>query len=180
MAVRVKPVTLWRVEVNNEPGALAQTLEPLANARADLQIVMGYRLPDDPNRAAIEIAPVAGQRATAAAQSAGLSESHIPALHVEGDNRAGLGHAIASALAGAQINMDFLMAVVVGGRHSTVIGFETEDDARRAVPLVKQAAAPGRRAASGAATRKTAGGRTRKGVRARGAAGSRKRSRARV
>jgi hypothetical protein len=45
MAVTVKSATLWRREVENRPGALASTLEPLAKARVDLRVVMGYRLP---------------------------------------------------------------------------------------------------------------------------------------
>jgi len=34
MALTVKRITLWRREVENEPGILAGTLEPLANAGA--------------------------------------------------------------------------------------------------------------------------------------------------
>ena len=143
MAVRVKPVTLWRVEVGDEPGALARALAPLASARTDLQVVMGYRYPNDRSRAAIEIAPVTGARGPAAAQAAGFSDSGVAALQVEGDNRAGLGHAIANAVAAAGINMDFLMAQVTGGRYSTIIGFENQNDATRAVPVIKKAAAGG-------------------------------------
>src|SRR5437879_3595190 len=43
MAVTVKKVTLWRSEVENKTGVLANALEPLAKAGADLQVVMGYR-----------------------------------------------------------------------------------------------------------------------------------------
>jgi hypothetical protein len=150
MAVRVRPISLWRTEVDNQPGALARTLEPLT--ASNLQVVMGYRLPGNTGRAAIEVAPVAGARATTAAQTAGLSESGIAALVVEGEDRPGLGHAIARALADAGINMEFLMAQVAGGRHSTVIGFENSNDAERAVPLIKKAAAPLR-----GGSRKTAG-----------------------
>lgn len=152
MAVRVKPITLWRVEVGNEAGALARTLAPLASARTDLQVVMGYRFPNDRSRAAIEVAPVTGTKSTAAAQSAGFSDAGIPAVRVEGDNRPGLGHAIAHALGQAGINIDFLMAQVSAGRHATVIGFDTQEDAARAVPLIQKAAAAPRQAAG----RKTA------------------------
>src|SRR5688500_10140216 len=103
MQLRVRPLALWRGEVDNQPGALAKTLEPLAAARADLQVVMGYRLPGDRARAAIEVATVAGARAGAAAEAAGLRAAAISALRVEGDNRAGLGHAVAKALADAGI-----------------------------------------------------------------------------
>ncbi|MBI4263177.1 MAG: hypothetical protein HY657_02275 [Acidobacteria bacterium] len=158
MAVRVKPITLWRAEVDNQPGALARTLEPLAAARANLQVVMGYRLPGDRGRAAIEVAPVAG-RAAAAAQSAGLQAATLAALLVEGDNRPGLGHAMAKALGDAGINIDFLLGQVSGARHTTVIGFDTREEADRAVPLIKRAAAGPRRPAARKAARKSARGR---------------------
>ena len=41
MAITLKKITLWRKEIDNKPGALADTLAPLARARTDLQAVMG-------------------------------------------------------------------------------------------------------------------------------------------
>ena len=165
MPVRVKPIKLWRAEVDHQPGTLAQTLEPLAAAGADLQAVMGYRLPGGRGCAAIEVFPVIGVKALSAAQATGLSEAHISALHVEGDNRAGLGHAIAKALAGAGINIDFFLALVSGNRHATVIGFESREDADRAIPLIKGAAAAPRRRAGRKAANKGARGATKRGAR---------------
>jgi len=164
MPLRVRPITLWRAEVDNQPGVLAQTLKPLAAAGANLQVVMGYRVPGDRARAAIEIFPVTGARALSAAQAAGLSEAAIGALQVEGDNRAGLGHAMAKALADAGINIDFLLAQVSGRHHTTVIGFESREDADRAIPLIKGTAAAPRRPAARKAASKGARGAT-KGTR---------------
>jgi hypothetical protein len=94
MAITLKKITLWRKETDNKPGALADTLAPLARARTDLQAVMGYRYPGDQGKAAIELHPVSGKKAIEAAQSAGLAASSIPTVLVQGDNRPGLGHAI--------------------------------------------------------------------------------------
>jgi hypothetical protein len=134
----------------------------LAAAGVDLQVVMGYRLPGDRARAAIEIFPVAGARALSAAQTAGLSEAAISALHVEGDNRAGLGHAMAKALADAGINIDFLLSQVSGHRQTTVIGFESRKDGDRAIPLIQGAAAAPRRPAARKAASKGARGATKR------------------
>lgn len=141
MAISVKKITLWRTEVDHRPGMLANVLGPLAEAGADLQVVMGYRFPGNETRAAIEVYPVTGKKITAAAQSAGLSAASIPALLVEGDNKPGLGHAMSRALADAGINIAFLMAQVFGRKYSAVFGFETEEDARKATTLIKKAAA---------------------------------------
>jgi hypothetical protein len=84
--------------------------------------------------------PSLARRIIAAAQAAGLSASAIPALLIEGDNRAGLGHAIAQAVATAGINLTFFVAQVIGRRYSAVAGFQTEDDAKKALPFIRKAA----------------------------------------
>ena len=139
MAVTVKKITLWRGEVENKPGVLDKVLGPLADAGADLQVVMGYRYHGHRNKAAIEVCPVSGKRVTTAARRAGLRESSIPTLLVEGNNRPGLGHAIAQALAEAGINVGFLVAQVIGARFSAVIGFDDEAASRKAASLIKKA-----------------------------------------
>ncbi len=78
---------------------------------------------------------------TAAASEAGLSASSIQTLLVEGDDKPGLGLAIAQAIAGAGINMTFFVAQSIGRRFSAVLGFETEADTKAAAPLIKKAAA---------------------------------------
>lgn len=140
MAVTVKSISLWRKDVENEVGALARTLEPLTKARTNLQVVMGYRYPGEGGRAAIELYPVAGKKATDVASQAGLSASSIPTLLVEGDDKPGLGLAITQAISGAAINLTFFVAQVVGRKFSLVIGFDSEADAKNATPVIKKAA----------------------------------------
>src|SRR6185437_15459146 len=124
MAVTVKKIVLWRKEAENRAGILANALAPLANVDTDIQVVMGYRYPGQEAKAAIELYPVTGRKSATAAKEAGFSASAIPALLVEGDNRAGLGYTTAQAIADAGINMDFVVAQVVGRKYSAVFGFE--------------------------------------------------------
>ena len=139
MALSVKRIALWRKETHNQPGALARTLEPLAGTGADLRVVMGYRFPDTPDRAAIEVYPIAGKKATAAAEQAGLAPFGLACLLLEGDNRPGLGAAISRALAIAGTNIAFLVAQVMGRRFTAVIGFEDAAAATGAAKIVKAA-----------------------------------------
>lgn len=139
MPVKVKKITLWRKELENRPGTLADALEPVAKTGADLQVVMGYCYPGEHSIAAVEVFPVGGKKPTEAAQSAGLAPASIPAVQVEGDNKAGLGHAIARALADAGVNLDFLVAQVIGRKYSAVIGFENDSDAEKAIGVIKKA-----------------------------------------
>ena len=153
MALSVKKVALWRRELSNRPGALAAVLEPLSRAGADLQVAMGYRFPGDESRAAIEVAPVTSRKATAAAQGAGMQPSGIPTLMVVGDNRPGLGYAFSQGMADAGINMAFLVAQVIGGRYSAVLGFESDADADRAAGIVKQASRANKASSAGKKSR---------------------------
>lgn len=131
MAVTVKTISFWRKEVENQVGSLAQTLEPVAKAGANLQVLMGYRYPGEETKAAIELYPIGGKKVTAAASEAGLSASSIPTLLVEGDDRPGLGLAIGQAMSAAGINMTFFVAQAIGKKFSAVLGFESEDDAKK-------------------------------------------------
>ncbi len=145
MAVTVKKITLWRKEVAHRSGALADVLEPLASAGADLRVVMGYTFPAGSGQAAIEVFPVSGRKASDAASGAGLTASTIPCLLVEGDNRPGLGAGMARAIADAGVNISFLMAETVGRKFSAVFGFENDADAGAATRAIKGAARPPRR-----------------------------------
>jgi hypothetical protein len=139
MAVTIKPITLWQSEIQDRPGALAAVLSTLKATKADLKIVMGYKVPGDRTRAVLELWPVAGRRREVAAERAGFSPSATPTLLVTGDDRAGLGHALTQALADAGINLSFMVALVAGRKHSTVFGFETEEDAKKGAALIRKA-----------------------------------------
>ena len=140
MPVTVKKIVLWRKEVDNQAGTLARTLEPLARARADLRVVMGYRYLGNKAKAVIELHPVAGKKVTSAAEQAGLAASSIATLLVEGDNKPGLAHKIAQAVADAGVNLTSLVAQALGKGFVAAVGFETEADAKKAAGLIKKAA----------------------------------------
>jgi hypothetical protein len=139
MAVTVKKITLWRSEIANRPGALAGVLEAVARTGANLKLVMAYRFPGDETRGAVELYPITGKRAQTAARNAGLADSGIPTLVVEGDDRPGAGAAIGHAIAEAGINLAFFVGQAVGRRYVAVIGFDSDADARKAVTLIKRA-----------------------------------------
>jgi energy-converting hydrogenase Eha subunit B len=139
MPITVKQIILWRTEVDNKPGALASTMEPPATAGADLTVIMGYKHPTAERKAVVEVFPIIGKKLTAAAESAGLGAASIPTLLVEGDNKAGLGYAVAQAIGAAGINIAFFVAQAIGQRFAAVIGFDSEDDAKKAAPLIKKA-----------------------------------------
>jgi hypothetical protein len=139
MSVRIRKLTVWRAEVAHRPGALADLLEPLAEAGADLQVVMGYRLPGQKGRAVIEVAPITAQRVVRAARARALSPAGAPTLLVHGANQPGLANRIARALAASGVNIAFLVAQVVGQRYSAVFGFANEADLDKAADRIRAA-----------------------------------------
>ncbi|HZM94371.1 MAG TPA: hypothetical protein VFB92_13155 [Vicinamibacterales bacterium] len=144
MAVTVKDITLWRREIDNRPGMLAQVLGPLATAKADVQVLMAYRFPGDESRGAVELFPISGKKATAAAQAAGLTPADdIPAVLVTGTNKPGIGFDTTAAIAAAGINLSFVVAQVIGSKFSAVCGFDNDADRRKAAALLKKS--PSRR-----------------------------------
>ena len=142
MAVSVRKVILWRSEVENKPGTLARTLKSLAQAGASLQVIMAFRFQGDPTRAAVELFSVTGKKAQAAAREAGLSPSSIPTILAIGDDRPGLGSQITEAIAGAGINLSFMVTQVIGRKYSCIYGFETQEDAQVGASLIKKASRP--------------------------------------
>jgi hypothetical protein len=72
-----------------------------------LTVILG---PYDHRRLVIRHGHVSGSKLVTAAKAAGLADCGIPTLLVQVDNKSGLGHAIAQALAGARMNVAFLVA----------------------------------------------------------------------
>src|SRR5919106_4093417 len=75
MAATVKKIVLWRKEVENRAGILANALAPLAHAGTDIHVVMAYRFPAQESKAAIELYPVTGSKSATAAKEAGFNAS---------------------------------------------------------------------------------------------------------
>ena len=78
MSVTITRVRMWHTEIPNRPGVLAATLEPLAQAGANLSVVMKYSVPGRSTRATVEILPGRGPRVTRAARAAGVQPVAYP------------------------------------------------------------------------------------------------------
>ncbi|MGQ9729513.1 MAG: amino acid-binding ACT, partial [Candidatus Fervidibacter sp.] len=115
MPLKVEKAVLWCGEIEDKPGALAKVLEPLAQAGADLQVVLAQRDPSKVGMGVVYLGPIKGRKATDAAKSAGLSEATSPiVLRIEGPNKPVLGHLMTNALDEAGINLVLAVAAVLG------------------------------------------------------------------
>jgi hypothetical protein len=138
MAVSIKRIRLWRTVVPSRPGALAEALEPLAQGNADLKVVRVRTTPSDTGRLTIEIYGGEGKRAAMVARTAGFSLAPATTLLLQGDDRPGLAYAVGNAVAWAGIGVRDLDAEVVGSRYSAILTFNSEDDAEKAVAVIRK------------------------------------------
>jgi hypothetical protein len=140
MAITVKKVQLLRRQLQNRAGSLAESLKPFAEAKVNLQVIMGYVYEKDRKRAEVEVFGPSSRTSSSAATKGGFeSTRRIHCLIVQGDDRPGLGYDIARALGSSRINMSFAMMQAIGRRYSGVFGFETGAAATRAVKVIKLA-----------------------------------------
>jgi|AGTN01.2.fsa_nt_gi hypothetical protein len=141
MAITVKKATIWRRELENHPGTLAEALKPFADHDINLKVVMGYGFPNSNSEAAVEIYPITDAKAEKAAEEAGFKPSkEVHALVIEGDDRPGLAYEIAAEIGHAKVNISFSIFQVIDKKFSGVFGFPSEDEAIKAEELIKQVA----------------------------------------
>ena len=138
MAVRIQRIRLWRTDVPSRPGALAEALEPLAQGNADLKVVRVRTPPKGGGRLTVEIYGGEGKRAAMVAQAAGFSLAPSTTILLQGENRPGLAYAVANAVAWAGIGVRDLDAEVVGRRYSAILSFHSEEDAEKAVAVIRK------------------------------------------
>jgi hypothetical protein len=125
MAVTVKKAIRWRREVDNSPGML-----PVSSSHFPKHAPTCKWLWPIATRARRTRPPLRCVRFLVGSPQRPRKQRVTPPrpspLVVEGDNRPGLGHAIAKAIGDAGINISFVMAQVVGRRYSAVFGLENE------------------------------------------------------
>ncbi len=148
MAYTVTKVEIWTGEIEDQPGGLAAKLEALANAGADLDVVIARRQPHQAGKGVVFLGPVSGAKAKKAAQGAGLTQaSDKVALRVEGANKPGEGHRLSRLLADAGLNLRGLSAAVLGNKFVMFVAFDNDADATKAARLLRSAGAKRKTAA---------------------------------
>ncbi len=140
MAYKVSKVEMWTGELVDRTGGLAAKLEPLAEAGADLEVIVARRQPHVPGKGIVFLGPVKGAKGQKAAHAAGLRKStDLVALRIEAPNKPGECHRITRVLANAGINLRGLTATVFGRSFVTALGFDNDADAAKAARLLRGA-----------------------------------------
>jgi hypothetical protein len=132
-------VDVWTGYVDDRPGALAEKLEAVTDAGANLEFVIARRAPEKKGKGVVFVAPLRGARQTRAAKRAGLSKtSSLLSVRFEARDRPGLGAEVTRALADAGVNMRGFSGTGIGRRCVFHFAFDSEADAQKARRVLKK------------------------------------------
>jgi hypothetical protein len=138
MELLVEQVDVWVASIEDAPGALAAKLGVLADAGADLEFVIARRAPDKPGTGVVFVTPLRGDVEVAAATEVGFAVTQsLHSVRIEGDNQPGVCAEVTQMLADAGINLRGLSAAVIGARFIVYFGFDTAEDAVKAVGILQ-------------------------------------------
>ena len=138
MAIKVSKIHVWAAEIHDQAGGLAGVLGPLGEAGANLECVIARRNAARPGAGSVFVTPLKGKKVIAAATAAGFRETErIVTLKVEGPNVGGLGAKITAAIGAAGVSLRGCSAAVIGNKFVCYIGFDGDDDAKRAAAAIK-------------------------------------------
>src|SRR3954462_4469311 len=115
MAIKASRSDVWMAVIDDRAGGVAEKLEALSKAGADLEVVFARRTPEHAGQGILFAGPIEGAKVTRAAQEAGFKRSEtIHGLRVEGPDKAGLGAQIARTLADSGISFRGMNSMAVG------------------------------------------------------------------
>jgi predicted amino acid-binding ACT domain protein len=134
MDFRLNRIQVWSGELPDRAGGVAEKLEPLAQAGANLEFIWSRRLLEKPGWGVLFVAPITGAAQTKAAQTAGLhKDNDMILLRIEGTDAPGVGHSLAACLARAGINLRGMSMTAIAGRFVAYVYCDNPEDAAKAV-----------------------------------------------
>jgi len=139
MNLVVERVDVWAASIVDEPGGLAKVLAGLREAGVDLDFIVARRAPDKPGTGVVFVTPLRGDQEIAAASLLGFNVTHsLHSVRIEGDNKRGMAATLTEKLAAEGINLRGVSGAVIGPRFILYISFDSDEDANRAVAILKK------------------------------------------
>ena len=140
MAYSVKKVDVWAGEIADRPGGLAEKIQSLSNAGANLEFLVARRAADKPGTGVVFVTPIKGAKQKSAAQGTGFATTDsLHSVRVEGPDKAGLGAKMTKAIADAGTQLAWSFG---GGASATLrsyLAFDSAADADNAVGILRKA-----------------------------------------
>ena len=138
MSFEITTTDVWFGEIEDDPGAIADRLEALMRAGANLEFAIVRPAADVASGTNIMfVAPLAGETQMRAAEEVGLRRAGTPhTLRIAGPDRPGLLAGITRTLAEAGIRVSGMWASTFSERGVTYVRLESGASARRAAQLL--------------------------------------------
>jgi hypothetical protein len=140
MDLLVERVDVWAASIQDRPGGLAELLDALRQAGADLQFIIARRAPEQPGKGVVFVTPLQNDREIRAASQVGFNVSQsLRSIRLMGQDRPGVAAELTQKLADAGINLRGFSAWANGTQFVAYVAVDSLDDANRAVGVLKQA-----------------------------------------
>ena len=138
----VERVDVWSASIADKTGGLSWLLKGLDEAGADFNFIIARRSPENPGSGVVFVTPIIGDREIKAASTLGFSLTRsVAALRFEADDKPGASARLTAMIADAGINIRGLSVAVIGTRFVAYIGFDSSEDAEKAVGILQDAGA---------------------------------------
>jgi hypothetical protein len=139
MKLDVSRVDVWAASIKDRPGGLAEKLDALAQAGADLEFAIARRESKKPGTGVVFVTPIKGARQIRAAKKAGFKKTKsLQGIRIAAADKPGLGAEITEQLADAGINLRGLSAASIGRRAIMHLAFDSTADVNKAMRLLKR------------------------------------------
>lgn len=140
MDLLVERMDVWVAAVQDKPGGLAQALDALRQAGADLQFVIARRAAEKPGTGVVFVTPLQNDREIRAAADVGFSVSQsLHSVRVLGKDQPGVAADLTQKLADAGINLRGFSASVIGTQFVAYVAFDSLSDANKAMDILRSA-----------------------------------------
>lgn len=142
MKLDIKRVDVWAAGIKDRPGALAEKLEALSKAGANLEFVIARRTHEKAKNGVVFVTPIKGARTMQAAKKAGFKKTgSLHGLRISCADKRGLGAKLTSVLGEAGINLRGFSGAAIGKKAIFHLAFDSNAAAGKAAALLKKTAA---------------------------------------
>ena len=139
MKLDITRVDVWAATIKDKPGGLAQKLDALAKAGANLEFLISRRTPEKPGKGVVFVTPIEGARQAKAAKKAGFRKAQsLRSVRVAAPDTPGLGVKLTQHIADAGINLRGLSGAVIGKRAVFHFAFDSVAHANKAVQMLRR------------------------------------------
>ena len=139
MKLDISRTDVWAATIDDRPGAVAEKLEALAAAGANLAFLIARRAPEQRGSGVLFVTPIKGAKQVKAAEAAGFQRTEsLHSVCVEGPDKAGTIARLTKAVAAAGINLRGVSSAAIGKRFVSYLALDNDTDAAKAISVLKK------------------------------------------